>query len=204
MEIKIVKKVNNDYFKNKNITALYSEEKDLKTIINNDEEIKYFKNMKVKYFIKSKYLLKELKLSDEVLNKKVKDLSLTEFKFVMLIKATDLNPELIVLNNIEKGIAPKLQNALWHYIKNITLSKNIKFVLVSKDITFINKITNKVIVINNKIIRYQGYLISGINKGYLPDTDITSFIKCANEKGAKLTYTLDRKELLKDIYRRIT
>ena len=90
------------------------------------------------------------------------------------------------------------------FIKNVTLSYGIKFVIVSKDLKFINKITNNIIIIKNKVIKYEGDIITAIKQNLIIEPEIIKFIKLANQKDANLTYTLDRKELLKDIYRSLT
>lgn len=205
MEVMIVNKITNNYLKNNSITALIGELGDLPVIINNVEEIKINSKRKVKHFIKKDLdFLESLKLDDSIFNQKLKDLSSTELKFIMLIKATQINPELIVLTNFEKGISSKNYNLIWHLIKKITIIKNIKFLIISRDIKFVNKITKKVIIINNKIIKYQGDLLLAFKQDMLPKPEIIDFIDKANNKGANLSYTLDYKELLKDIYRGIS
>lgn len=204
MEVMIVKNINNSYFNNKNITTLYGEETDLPTVINNYEEIEYNENKKVKRIIKDTKYFKDLNLTEDILNKKILELSYSEFKFILLIKAILLTPELIILINFEKGFSPKYYNLIWHFIKNITINKNIKFLILSKDLKFINKITKKIIIINNKIIKYQGDILTAIKQNLLDTPEIIDFIELANNKKAKLTYTLDSKDLLKDIYRRVS
>lgn len=205
MEVMTVKKNTNSYFNKKNITAIYGEASDLSIIINNYAKLEYNSKHKVKTFIKKDTrFFKDLNLTEEILNKKIAELSFCEFKFILLIKAILLKPEIIILDNFEKGFTPKSYNLIWHFIKKITLSENIKFLIISKDLKFINKITKKIIIINNKIIKYQGDIITAIKQNLIETPDIIDFIELANEKKAKLTYTLDSKDLLKDIYRRVS
>ena len=205
MEVMIVKNINNSYFNKKNITAIYGEASDLSIIINNYAKLEYNSKRKVKTFIKKDTrFFKDLNLTEDILNKKMSELSFCEFKFILLIKAILLKPKIIILDNFEKGFTPKSYNLIWHFIKNITINENIRFLIISKDIKFINKITKKIIIINNKIIKYQGDIITAIKQNLIETPDIIDFIDLANEKKAKLTYTLDSKDLLKDIYRRVS
>jgi hypothetical protein len=55
----------------------------------------------------------------------------------------------------------------------------------------------------NKIIKYQGDIITAIKQDLIEKPVIIKFIDMANEKNAKLDYTLDNKELLKGIYRSV-
>ncbi|MDD4407347.1 MAG: hypothetical protein PHF30_04855 [Bacilli bacterium] len=202
MEVMIVNKINNSYFINNNITVLYGHESDLPIIINNYYDINYDHKVKVKTFINNEIdSLKALNLDYDILNKKLSELSFGELKLILLIKAVISNPGIIILNNFEKGFSAKYYNLIWHFIKNITLSEDIKFLIVSTDLKFINKITKKIIIIKNKIIKYQGDLITALKQNLIELPEIIKFINSANNKGAKLTYTLDNKELLKDIYR---
>ncbi len=205
MEVMVVKKVINNYFSNKNIVAIMGEESDLSILLEGYELIKYNHNFKVKTFIKKNIeLLKKLNLNEEILNKKIKDLSSTELKFILLIRAINLKPELIILNDFEVGIPPKYYNPIFHLIQNTVLNHNIKFLVLSNNPKFLNKITKKVIIFKNKIIKYQGDLITASRQGIIEYPEILKFIDLANKKGAELVYTLDSKELLKDIYRGIS
>ena len=205
MEVMFIKNNNNNLFNKNLITTIYSEEDDLSIILSDLEYIKYKPNMCVRLFIKNdKTLLKDLKIDNSILNKRLKELSYSEFKLIFLIKAILLKPDLIILNNFEKGFVPRDYNYLWRFIKNVTLSYGIKFVIVSKDLKFINKITNNIIIIKNKVIKYEGDIITAIKQNLIIEPEIIKFIKLANQKDANLTYTLDRKELLKDIYRSLT
>ena len=56
----------------------------------------------------------------------------------------------------------------------------------------------------NKIIKYQGDLLTAIKQELVNPPEIINFINLANEKEANLSLTLDHKDLLKDIYRSVT
>ncbi|MDD2504682.1 MAG: hypothetical protein PHF21_00215 [Bacilli bacterium] len=204
MEVMYIKKISNNYLKNKDIIGLVGEYSDLITLVNDVESIKINSNVKVKFYLKNEVnLLEKFNLSKNINNKKIKELSTTELKILTLIKIISLNPELIILNNFEIGINEKYLNTIVRFLKNINLERKIKIIILSKNTLFLNKISKKIIIMKNNIIKYQGEILSAIKQGLLPKPEILNFIDLANEKGAKLDYTLDEKELLKDIYRSV-
>ena len=71
------------------------------------------------------------------------------------------------------------------------------------DLPLIQIANNSYIVKKNKIIKYQGSIINAIKEEYIEEPPIYNFVRLANEKGANLEYTLDGKDLLKDIYRSV-
>lgn len=204
MEVMYVKKLQNNYLKNKNIIGLVGEYSDLLILVNNAEFTKLNINLKTKNYLKKDlYLLEKFSVNSNILNKKIKDLSSTELKILTLIKTISLNPELIVLNNFEIGINEKYLNTIIRFFKNINSERGIKIIALSNNLSFLNKITKTIIIMKKGIIKYQGELLIGIAQGLLPKPEIFKFIDSANKKGAKLEYTLDEKELLKDIYRSV-
>ena len=76
------------------------------------------------------------------------------------------------------------------------------FIFLSKDLEFLYKITNHLIIIKDNKIIYDDLIDDAYTLEEL-DFKIINFIKLANKKGANLIYTFDRKELLKDIYRSV-
>lgn len=200
MEIMYIKNINNNYIKTNNIIALIGEYSDLKTLVNNEDKLEIKINQTVsKYLKKDIFILEQFSLNN-ITNKKIKDLSSTEQKIIKLIKIISLNPKLIILNNFEIGINEKYLNTIVRFLKNVNNEREINIILISNNISFIKKMTNNIIVIKNNIVRYQGSLLAAIKKGLIPKPEIIKFIEDSNKN---LIYTLDEKELLKDIYRSI-
>ena len=200
MEIMYIKNINNNYIKTNNIIALIGEYSDLKTLVNNEDKLEIKINQTVsKYLKKDIFILEQFSLNN-ITNKKIKDLSSTEQKIIKLIKIISLNPKLIILNNFEIGINEKYLNTIVRFLKNVNNEREINIILISNNISFIKKMTNNIIVIKNNIVRYQGNLLPAIKKGLIPKPEIIKFIEDSNKN---LIYTLDEKELLKDIYRSI-
>ena len=109
----------------------------------------------------------------------------------------------MILNDFDVGFNSKYKRKIIKLIKFIKASLNINFIVISNDVNFMNKLVKHVIVCKNKIIKYQGSIINAIKEEYIEEPPIYNFVRLANEKGANLEYTLDGKDLLKDIYRSV-
>ena len=147
--------------------------------------------------------LEVLKSNKEFLNKKISDLSYSEYKILLLLDIVSKNPKLMILNYFDVGFNSKYKRKIIKLIKFIKASLNINFIVISNDVNFMNKLVKHVIVCKNKIIKYQGSIINAIKEEYIEEPPIYNFVRLANKKGANLEYTLDGKDLLKDIYRSV-
>lgn len=195
---------NNRYFAVKQLVGFYGEIDDLSILIDNikiDEiNVKY----KVKKYLEyNKDYFEILDLDSEFLNKKISDLSYSEYKILLLLDIVSKNPKLMILNYFDVGFNSKYKRKIIKLIKFIKASLNINFIVISNDVNFMNKLVKHVIVCKNKIIKYQGSIINAIKEEYIEEPPIYNFVRLANEKGANLEYTLDGKDLLKDIYRSV-
>ena len=77
-------------------------------------------------------------------------------------------------------------------------------IFVTKDLLFANQIVENIIVIKNKKEVFNDTIDKLITKKNIIDMPpVIKFVECANKKKAGLTYTLDHKELLKDIFREV-
>lgn len=204
MEIAYSNDLNNSYFSKYNFIGFIGEINDLKTIIK-DINYSYIKpNYKVKKFITiNDEYLKILGLDINILKHRIKELSDTEIKLIKLIKICEMQPKLIVLNNFDLGFNYKEKSKISRFIKTINAEYKTNFIIISNDSIFLNKNVKHVIISKNKIIKYQGDIINAIKQGFIEKPPIIKFIDLANKSNAKLTYTLDNKELLKDIYRSV-
>lgn len=204
MEIMYVSKAQTNYFSSKNFIGFYGEIKDLTTLL---EEIKIStikNNSKVGHNIPKKSLYNQiLDITNDLLKKKISELSYGEYKLILLLHTISLNPEIIILNNFDLGFNSKIKSKISKLIKTVNAENKTNFIVISNDINFINKTTKHIIISKNKIIKYQGDILTAIKQGFIDKPPIISFIDMANEKGANLDYTLDSKELLKGIYRSV-
>lgn len=199
-----IDKTKDNILKNNGFLGLIAEESDLCVLFNDYKIIKLSKNAKVKSLIGKKCsYAKDLGLDETISNKKVSNLSSCESKLVMLIKIALLKPEFIILNNFDLGFNYKDKSRLSRFIKTINATYGTIFIIITNDLLFMNKCVKHIIIIRNKIIKYQGDIMSAIKEDLLEKPPIINFIDMANTKGAKLDYTLDSKELLKGIYRSV-
>ncbi len=147
-------------------------------------------------------IFKYLDIDISLKNVKLGHLSKTDFKFILLAKVLLLNENNIVFDYFDVGLTSKEQKRLIKIIK--MLKKDGKtVVIISNNLVFMSSVIDHVIIINSGSIFYEGNLDDLIKLRDVPDTEIIKFIKLANKSGANLNYTLDSKELLKDIYRSV-
>lgn len=142
-----------------------------------------------------------LEIDKKLLNKKINTISKTDLKFVLLIYAMLKNYKTIIFDHMDANMSNKDKKRLINFIRKIKNDK-LNFIFLSKDLEFLYKITNHLIIINDNKIIYDDLIDDAYTLEEL-DSKIINFIKLANKKGANLIYTFDRKELLKDIYRSV-
>lgn len=195
---------NNGYFLKNNFIGFYGELEDLSILIDNLEVKEINKQYRVKKYVKfDNEIFGLLDLDKSFLNKKIDDLGYSEYKLVCLLSILSVKPSLIVLNYFDVGFNYMFKRKLSKFIKYLNAAFGINFILITNDCLFMNKCCKHVIVCNDKIIKFQGDVASLIKEGFIDKPPIYSFIDRANECGAELAYTLDSKELLKDIYRSV-
>lgn len=142
-----------------------------------------------------------LELDKKLLNKKINTISKTDLKFILLIYAMLKNYKTIIFDHMDANMSNKDKKRLLNFIRKIK-NDDLNFIFLSKDLEFLYKITNHLIIINDNKIIYDDLIDDAYTLEEL-DSKIINFIKLANKKGANLIYTFDRKELLKDIYRSV-
>lgn len=142
-----------------------------------------------------------LELDKKLLNKTINTISKTDLKFVLLIYAMLKNYKTIIFDHMDANMSYKDKKRLLNFIRKIK-NDDLNFIFLSKDLEFLYKITNHLIIIKDNKIIYDDLIDDAYTLEEL-DFKIINFIKLANKKGANLIYTFDRKELLKDIYRSV-
>lgn len=142
-----------------------------------------------------------LELDKKLLNKKINIISKTDLKFVLLIYAMLKNYKTIIFDHMDANMSYKDKKRLLNFIRKIK-NDDLNFIFLSKNLEFLYKITNHLIIIKDNKIIYDDLIDDAYTLEEL-DFKIINFIKLANKKGANLIYTFDRKELLKDIYRSV-
>lgn len=146
-------------------------------------------------------LFNMLELDLELLNKKIKNISRTDFKFVLLTFAILKNYKTIIFDHMDLNMSHKDKKKLLNFIRKIK-NAELSFVFLSTNMEFLYKVSDHLIIFNEGKIVYDDLLENVYNESII-DSKIIKFINLANNRGANLTYTFDRKELLKDIYRSV-
>ena len=201
-----------ELFEDNKIIGLYGDIQDL-LIKNVDiEGIIYNDEVTVKRFLNGLHLtinkkifdyFKLFELDEEILNKKIYEIPKTDLKYILLIYTLIHDKKYIILDYFEYGLTIKEQKKLINKLRLLKEDKCI--IIVSKNLVFLSKIVDKLIVVNNNEFIFNGtikeFLSSDIFKNY--DLPIIDFINKVHKKGGKLDNTLDDKELLKDIYRSV-
>ena len=198
----------NSFSKKNNFTAILG---DIKYLNNVDFiNIKYDDNWTVKKLLngykfmvspKIHELFQDFDLNINLLKRKVRELSSSEKNLVLLIYSFLNNEQCIVLNYFEKCLSYKNKRRVVSYLKS---KYEGTLLVISNDIVFLNELCDFLIIFDgNNIIfndKFDYIYKSNVKIDYPP---IINFIKLANKKSAKLVYTVDNKELLKDIYRSV-
>ena len=203
MEIMFTNETNN-LLNDRPFLSFIGEVKDLETLLSNHNLSSYKETKKVKHYLKNTEYFNDLKLDNELLNKKIADLSSYELMCFKLLTIINKKPSIIILDNVDCKICEKYKSKLLNFIRLINASKRIKFIIISSNTVFLNQISKECIVMKNGIIKYQGKIIDGIKSEEIKKCEIIDFIDIANQKkNAKLDYYLETKELLKAIYRSV-
>ena len=203
MEIMFTNETNN-LLNDRPFLSFIGEVKDLETLLSNLNLSSYKETKKVKHYLKTTEYFNDLKLDNELLNKKIADLSSYELMCFKLLTIINKKPSIIILDNVDCKICEKYKSKLLNFIRLINASKRIKFIIISSNTVFLNQICKDCLVMKNGIIKYQGQIIDGIKSDQIKKCEIIDFIDIANQKkNAKLDYYLETKELLKAIYRSV-
>lgn len=204
MEVMYSCNPNNGYFVNNSFIGFCGDVSDLGILVDGLECCNFNSKYRVKRYVRfNSDLFNILDLDKSFLNKKICDLSGCEFKLFSLLCVLKFNPSLVILNYFDVGFNYKYKSKISKLMKFLNASIGINFIVISNDCLFMNRCCKHVIVCSDKIIRFQGSVSDVIREGYMNKPVIYEFIDKANECGADLSYTLDSKELLKDIYRSV-
>lgn len=146
-------------------------------------------------------LFSELEISYSLLKRKIKDLSKGQFKLILLVYILLNKKNIVFLDYFDKGLSYKYKKRIVNYLKS---KYDGSLVVISNDLVFLNMLVKHLIVFVDGNIVFN----DEINKIYksrvkIEYPAITQFIRLANKSKAKLSYTVETRELLKDIYRSV-
>lgn len=168
-------------------------------MVKNDYKVK----MAEKHIVDS---LKLVGLSKECLKRDPNSLSYTEKKKVNLAKAMSINPELLILEEFEKGLIFREREYFKKLFLKLKSKLNKTVIIISKDVSFMFSLVNNIYVI------HKGHLVLSGNKDifyednlyqYTKMPKIVEFTKYVKSKGHDILEYTDFKELIKELYRRI-
>ena len=178
-----------------------------------DSVLKEISNIMTNYYCDTKNVVKHVVqalkivgLDESYLDRDPNELSMVEKKKIELAIVFSYNPELIVLDNFDRG----LSNRDREYFKRLFLRLKNKYdktiIIITRDVSFLFDIVDNVTVINNgnivlsegKEIFYNTNLYKFVN---MPK--IVEFTKYAESLGHDIKKCLDIKELIKELYRNV-
>ncbi len=150
--------------------------------------------------------LQLVELSKEYLKRDPNTLSYTEKKKINFAKVMSINPELLILEEFEKGLIYREREYYKKLFLKLKNKLNKTIIILSKDISFMFSLVDKVYVIHKGDLVLQGS--KGIfydNKlyNYVAMPKIVEFTKYAKSQGHNILEYTDIKELIKELYRSI-
>ena len=161
-------------------------------------------NKLVKTILKDNYdkKLKLVGLSDNILNKKYKSLTLSEkFKVDLLTK---INNKIIIIGGLSTSLNYKDRIFIKKLLLKISNNYDKKIIIIDDQAKELMDICRYFIVIKNKKIVYKTNDIYDENLyKYVSIPPIIEFVKSIQNKGIKMDNYTDTYELLKAIYRSI-
>ena len=200
----------NKYFKKGNITGFYKDKIDIIDYYSDFYGITYDDEWTVKRFLNGLKLkinnsiydyLKSFELDLDILNKKIKILSTNEFKYVLLIYLLLMEPEVYIFDYFDIGLSYKNRKTFINVLRKLKSQKK-TIIVITNDLGFMYEVADYVMIVVDKKLIYNGLKNEIFEARRIDDyPPIIDFIRKANNKGANLQYTMDVKELIKDIYR---
>lgn len=205
MEIVYASNFNGKFSEDK-INNFYGDLLDLEELGIEIEGIIYDDDKKVKRLLghnkRVLSILNYLEIDINILNKEIKELSKTEFKWMLLAYLLIINKKYIIFDYFDVGLTYKEQKKLIRIIRKL-FKDGYKIIVISKNFVFLSQLDSDIIVSVGSNTLLTGNMLDIVleNSRLFELPEIIKFINLANKKGAELTYTFDSKELLKDIYR---
>lgn len=199
----------NHKFREGIVNNFYGDIKDLTKLGINIEGIIYDDKWTVKRFLgvlknkkRIKSILNYLDIDETVLNKKISELSKTDFKWVLLAYLLINNCKYIIFEYFDTSLIYKDKKKFVNVVRKL-ISDGINIIVISKDLELMNQLNKNILVVSEPGEINECSIIDLVSDIHpiVEVPEIITFIKLANKKKANLAITLDSKELLKDIYR---
>lgn len=152
--------------------------------------------------------LKLVGLPIEYKDRLINTLSSGEKIKIALSSILAVNPKIILIDDITSYLDTKNKNNLVKLLKTLKNKYDKTIIVSSTDIDFINRISDNIVLLDNKIIKEGSRKdifkdISVFKKNNISLPKIIEFIDSASKKKIRLEITNDIKDLLKDVYRNV-
>lgn len=163
------------------------------------------------YHKKIKDSLKIIGFDDSYLERKISLLSLSEQRFILFAIGLLSNPDIIVFDHFFQGLDFKSIKFLMNVLTQLSEQYNKTFFIRSSSIDEIYDLTKKVIIFKENEFFvggetaeiFEDYIEILIKNGIsIPKTVLFSY-KVNHDKGIKLGYFKDIRDLIKDIYKKV-
>ena len=152
-------------------------------------------------------LIKEYKLGEDFLNKRINELSHSEQKLFKYLLVISSNKKIIVIDEPFMDLDYYYKKKIILLLKGI-VKDNKTVIIGSMNSNIIYSLCSKVLLIN-KDSNYYGDISVLENKKILKKYHVTipniiKFVDLANEKDINLNYSKDIRDLIKDVYRNVS
>ena len=150
----------------------------------------------------NKDLLKFLNLSDNLLEKKINELSLSEKTKIDLL--SKINNDIIIIGGFSNNLIYKDKELICKFLIKLNQRFNKKIIIIDSDISALMNICKYFIVLkDNKVLYKTNDVYDNKLYYYINKPEIVTFVQNARKKGILLDNYTDIYELLKAIYRSI-
>ena len=154
--------------------------------------------------------MKIISFSEEYLDKSIFELSRYEKKMIVLAGNLLKNPKILIFNNFFRGIDFKNTKVLMRLIGQMADKYNKQIIICSNDVNFLYNNTENMVAFKDNELVIQGKTRDIFEKDSkkLVENEIAipysvQFVTKSNNKGIKLNFNKDIRDLIKDIYKKV-
>lgn len=155
--------------------------------------------------------LKIVGFNESYLEKRLDTLSYTEKKYIILATSLLSNPDILIFDSFFEGLDLKVKKKVLNLVNQLSERYEKVIIFCSNDSEFIYRNSKNVVLVtkeneiynNNTNSMYEDNIELLIkNEIYIPKTILFTNI-VLKEKGIKLNYNKDIRDLIKDIYKKV-
>lgn len=174
-----------------------------------DELLRYNHSENTNIFIeKIMMLLRELELSEKILNKTINELSHSEKRLIKYLIMLLVNPSIIVVDEPFLYLDYYEKRVIINLFRKIIKNSKKTIVIGSNKCDIIYNVCEKVLLLNDNSYVYDDVEKIFSNKNTLDmynilEPDIIKFVRLAREKRVYLDYTNDIRDLMKEVYKSV-